>query len=56
MRGNWFYEVDEIGYNYRLTDFQCALGISQLKKLKKRLYKKGKLLNFMIKILRMLNI
>jgi dTDP-4-amino-4,6-dideoxygalactose transaminase len=33
MVGSWFYEMVELGYNYRLTDFQCALGISQLKKL-----------------------
>ncbi len=31
--GQWNYFVNEIGYNYRLTDIQCALGISQLKKL-----------------------
>ena len=31
--GPWFYEMQELGYNYRLTDFQCALGSSQLKKL-----------------------
>lgn len=30
----WFYEMPDLGYNYRLTDIQCALGISQLKKLK----------------------
>ena len=30
--GSWFYEEDNLGFNYRLTDFQCALGISQLKK------------------------
>lgn len=29
----WYYEQLELGYNYRITDFQCALGISQLKKL-----------------------
>lgn len=29
----WFYEQLELGYNYRITDFQCALGISQMKKL-----------------------
>ena len=29
----WFYDVTEIGQNYRLTDFQCALGMSQLNKL-----------------------
>jgi UDP-4-amino-4,6-dideoxy-N-acetyl-beta-L-altrosamine transaminase len=31
--GSWTYEMVELGYNYRLTDFQCALGRSQLKKL-----------------------
>ncbi len=29
----WAYEIHELGYNYRLTDFQCALGLSQLRKL-----------------------
>ena len=28
----WYYEMPEIGHNYRITDIQCALGISQLKK------------------------
>lgn len=28
--GGWYYEMLELGYNYRLTDIQCALGISQL--------------------------
>jgi len=31
--GAWFYEMVDIGYNYRLTDIQCALGLSQLGKL-----------------------
>jgi perosamine synthetase len=31
--GAWFYEMEELGYNYRLTDIQCALGISQMGKL-----------------------
>ena len=30
--GGWYYEMHELGYNYRLTDFQAALGIEQLKK------------------------
>lgn len=29
----WFYEMQFLGFNYRITDIQCALGISQLKKL-----------------------
>lgn len=31
--GSFFYEMVQVGYNYRITDFQCALGISQLKRL-----------------------
>jgi perosamine synthetase len=31
--GSWAYEMVALGYNYRLTDFQCALGLSQLGKL-----------------------
>lgn len=31
--GPWCYEMAELGYNYRLTDVQCALGISQIRKL-----------------------
>ncbi len=31
--GQWFYEMVLLGYNYRLTDIACALGISQLEKL-----------------------
>ncbi|MFA6169572.1 MAG: UDP-4-amino-4,6-dideoxy-N-acetyl-beta-L-altrosamine transaminase [Candidatus Margulisiibacteriota bacterium] len=31
--GPWVYEMQALGFNYRLTDFQSALGISQLKKL-----------------------
>jgi UDP-4-amino-4,6-dideoxy-N-acetyl-beta-L-altrosamine transaminase len=30
--GPWYYEMQELGYNYRLTDIQAALGISQLKR------------------------
>jgi UDP-4-amino-4,6-dideoxy-N-acetyl-beta-L-altrosamine transaminase len=30
--GGWYYEMQELGYNYRITDFQAALGTSQLKK------------------------
>ena len=32
-RGPWYYEQQSLGYNYRMTDFQAALGSSQLKKL-----------------------
>jgi UDP-4-amino-4,6-dideoxy-N-acetyl-beta-L-altrosamine transaminase len=33
IAGSWFYEMVDLGFNYRLTDIQCALGISQLGKL-----------------------
>jgi UDP-4-amino-4,6-dideoxy-N-acetyl-beta-L-altrosamine transaminase len=31
--GDWFYEMRDLGYNYRLSDIACALGISQLPRL-----------------------
>ncbi len=31
--GQWFYEMVLLGFNYRLTDIACALGLSQLEKL-----------------------
>ena len=36
----WYMEMQELGYNYRLTDFQSALGISQLKKASSGLQKR----------------
>ncbi|MDO8633278.1 MAG: UDP-4-amino-4,6-dideoxy-N-acetyl-beta-L-altrosamine transaminase [Candidatus Wildermuthbacteria bacterium] len=31
-KGAWYYEIEKPGYNYRITDLQCALGLSQMKK------------------------
>ena len=31
--GSWIYDMEALGFNYRITDFQAALGISQLKKI-----------------------
>jgi len=31
--GTWLYGMKDLGYNYRITDIQCALGVSQMKKL-----------------------
>jgi perosamine synthetase len=31
--GAWYYEMVDLGYNYRLSDVHCALGLSQLQKL-----------------------
>jgi UDP-4-amino-4,6-dideoxy-N-acetyl-beta-L-altrosamine transaminase len=33
MHGGWHYDVDTLGFNYRITDFQCALGEQQLTRL-----------------------
>src|SRR3989339_272312 len=38
--GAWHYEMQELGYNYRLTDFQAALAISQLKRAKEGIKKR----------------
>lgn len=40
FKNYWDKSLNEIGYNYRLTDFQSALGSSQLKKVKKNIEKK----------------
>ncbi len=39
----WYYEMQNLGFNYRITDIQCALGLSQLKKLKKIINKRIKI-------------
>jgi len=39
-QGSWFYEMVDLGYNYRITDMQCALGKSQLKKLSRWIEKR----------------
>jgi perosamine synthetase len=31
--GDWYQEMQTLGFNYRITDFQCALGLSQLARL-----------------------
>src|ERR1700743_3078632 len=36
----WYMEMKALGYNYRLTDFQAALGISQLQRADERLIKR----------------
>jgi len=35
--GPWFYEMQDLGYNYRLSDILCALGISQLNRMPENL-------------------
>jgi len=44
--GDWYYEMQNLGFNYRITDFQCALGLSQMKKLEQFIVKKKEVVNF----------
>ena len=44
--GGWYYEMQELGYNYRLTDFQAALGISQLDRAQKGLIRRREIAKF----------
>jgi len=45
MTGPWYYEQQYLGFNYRITDIQCSLGLSQLKKLDGFLEKRRKLVD-----------
>lgn len=41
--GIWYYEMQELGFNYRITDFQAVLGISQLKRAGKGLERRNEI-------------
>ena len=43
--GGWYYEMQELGFNYRLTDFQSALGITQLAKNKAGVERRNEIAN-----------
>ena len=43
--GGWYYEMQELGYNYRLTDIQSALGLSQLKRAGEGITKRRQIAN-----------
>ncbi|MFC2117211.1 UDP-4-amino-4,6-dideoxy-N-acetyl-beta-L-altrosamine transaminase [Bacteroidota bacterium] len=44
--GSWIYDMKALGFNYRLTDFQAALGISQLKKIDKSKARRREIVNY----------
>ena len=46
MLNTWEYEMRELGFNYRMTDFQAALGLSQLKKLEKFKARRRQIVDF----------
>lgn len=45
IKNPWYYEMKYLGFNYRLTDFQCALGRSQLKKLERFVFRRRQLVD-----------
>lgn len=45
MQNPWYYEMQELGFHYRITDIQCGLAISQLKKLDKFISRRRALAN-----------
>ena len=44
--GRWRYDVTDLGFNYRINDIECALGLSQLKKVKRFLKRRREIANF----------
>lgn len=44
--GGWYYEMKDLGYNYRLTDIQATLGISQLKRATQGVLKRQKIAEY----------
>lgn len=42
-KGAWYYEISELGFNYRMTDIQAALGVSQMKRLEDFMIKRNEI-------------
>lgn len=51
----WHYDISKTGFNYRLSDINCALGLSQITKLKKFIQKREKISNYYFSKLRKIN-
>ena len=47
--GDWYYEQQVLGYNYRMNDIEAALGISQIKRLESIVRERNKILEVYIK-------
>lgn len=45
VRNPWYYEMRELGFNYRITDIQCGLALSQFKKLDRFIARRRELVN-----------
>jgi len=50
FQGEWYYEMQFLGYNYRMTDIQASLGISQLKKLNRFINRRKEIANIYKKV------
>ncbi|MBH09583.1 MAG: UDP-4-amino-4,6-dideoxy-N-acetyl-beta-L-altrosamine transaminase [Candidatus Marinimicrobia bacterium] len=44
--GSWIYDMELLGFNYRITDFQAALGLSQLKKIEKNKFRRNQIVKY----------
>ena len=51
----WKYDISETGFNYRLSDINCSLALSQLKKMKRFINYRRKIFNFYKKHLKKIN-
>jgi UDP-4-amino-4,6-dideoxy-N-acetyl-beta-L-altrosamine transaminase/dTDP-4-dehydrorhamnose reductase len=45
VSSSWYYEMQELGFNYRITDIQCALALSQFRKLDKFISRRSELVS-----------
>lgn len=43
IQNPWYYEMQELGFHYRITDIQCALGLSQFKKIERFISRRAQL-------------